>query len=116
MLPDGASLQRTDAAMKEVERVVSQFDAVQNSTVISGYSMLTSSTLQPNAGFVFLQLKDWDERPEREDHATNVVRRLNAAFATGVKGGVAFAFGPPAIPGLGTGAGFSMGSSATAAW
>jgi HAE1 family hydrophobic/amphiphilic exporter-1 len=37
-----------------------------------------------------------------------VVRRLNADFATRIKEGVAFAFGPPAIPGLGTGSGFTM--------
>ncbi len=107
LLPDGASLQRTDAVMRDVERVVGQIDAVQNSTAIAGFSML-SGIFQPNAGFVFIQLKDWDERPDREDHATSVVRRLNAGFATQVTGGIAFAFGPPAIPGLGTGSGFSM--------
>ena len=107
LLPDGASLQRTDVVMRDVERIVGQIDAVQNSTAIAGYSML-SGIFQPNAGFVFIQLKDWDERPNREDHAASVVRRLNAAFATQVTGGIAFAFGPPAIPGLGTGSGFSM--------
>ena len=69
---------------------------------------MLSGIFQPNAGFVFIQLKDWNDRPDREDHATSVVRRLNAAFGTQVMGGVAFAFGPPAIPGLGTGSGFSM--------
>ena len=107
LLPDGASIQRTDTVMRDVEQIVGEIDAVQNSTAIAGFSMLTG-IFQPNAGFVFIQLKDWNERPDREDHATNVVRRLNAAFATRVTGGVAFAFGPPAIPGLGTGSGFSM--------
>ena len=58
LLPDGASLQRTDIVMRDVERVVGQIDAVQNSTAIAGYSML-SGIFQPNAGFVFIQLKDW---------------------------------------------------------
>jgi len=36
------------------------------------------------------------------------VRRMNADFAGRIKEGVAFAFGPPAIPGLGTGSGFTL--------
>jgi HAE1 family hydrophobic/amphiphilic exporter-1 len=107
LLPDGASLQRTDAVMSEVEGIVAELGAVENSTAISGYSILTA-TNQPNAGTIFIQLKDWDERPGEEDHAAAVVRRLNAAFSTRITAGLAFAFGPPAIPGLGTGSGFSM--------
>ncbi|RLA16386.1 MAG: hydrophobe/amphiphile efflux-1 family RND transporter [Gammaproteobacteria bacterium] len=107
MLPDAASLQRTEEVAIEVEAVLAEFDAIENSTVVAGYSML-SGTIQSNAGFVFVQLKDWDQRPEEKDHARNIVRRLNAAFAQGVKGATAFAFGPPAIPGLGTGSGFTM--------
>jgi HAE1 family hydrophobic/amphiphilic exporter-1 len=107
LLPDGASLQRTDAVMSEVEGIVAELDAVENSTAISGYSILTA-TNQPNAGTIFIQLKDWDERPGEKDHAAAVVRRLNTAFSTRITAGLAFAFGPPAIPGLGTGSGFSM--------
>jgi HAE1 family hydrophobic/amphiphilic exporter-1 len=107
MLPDAASLQRSDEVMKQVERIVGGIDAIENSTALAGYSMLTG-TNQSNSGFVFIQLKDWDERPDARDHATNVVRRLNAAFSQQIQGGIAFAFGPTAIPGLGTGSGFSM--------
>ena len=38
----------------------------------------------------------------------SLVRRLNVDFTARIKEGVAFAFGPPAIPGLGTGSGFTM--------
>jgi HAE1 family hydrophobic/amphiphilic exporter-1 len=107
MLPDGASLQRTNEVMLEVEQIVQDLSAVKNSTAIAGFSMLTA-TNQSNMGFVFIQLEDWDDRPEEEDHAVNVVRRLNATFAEKIQSAVAFAFGPPAIPGLGTGSGFSM--------
>jgi HAE1 family hydrophobic/amphiphilic exporter-1 len=107
MLPDAASLQRTEEVIRDVERIVMELPAVENVVTIAGYS-LVSSTVQPNSGFVFVQLKDWDERPDVQDHARNVVRRLNAAFAMRIQQGVAVAFGPPAIPGLGTGAGFSM--------
>ena len=107
MLPDGASLQRTDEVMRQVERIVGSIDAIENYTALSGYSMLTG-TNQSNSGFVFIQLKHWDQRTDARDHANNVVRRLNQGFAQQIQGGIAFAFGPPAIPGLGTGSGFSM--------
>ncbi|MFT6051875.1 MAG: hydrophobe/amphiphile efflux-1 (HAE1) family protein [Halioglobus sp.] len=107
IMPDGASLQRTDAVMKKVEGILSQYDAIENANVIAGFSIL-SGTLQSNAGMAFIQLKDWGERTDSADHASMLVRRLNADFAVGIKEGVAFAFGPPAIPGLGTGSGFTM--------
>ena len=107
IMPDGSSLQRTDAAMAQMETILAEYEEIENATVIAGYNLL-SSTLQPNGGTAFLQLKDWDERPDPENHAREIVRRLNADFATRIKAGVGFAFGPPAIPGLGTGSGFSI--------
>ena len=107
MLPDAASLQRTEETMRVVEKLVAEIDAVENATIVSGYSMLTG-TVQPNAGFVFIQLKDWDERSHIKDHAKYVAMRLNWAFLLHVDSARAFSFGPPAIPGLGTGSGFTM--------
>jgi len=107
ILPDGASLERTDAMLAKVEKIIAREEAIENTTVVSGYSLLTG-TLQSNSGFIFMQLRDWDERPDSEDSAAAITRRLNAALAGEVIEGVAFAFGPPAIPGLGTGSGFSI--------
>jgi hydrophobe/amphiphile efflux-1 (HAE1) family protein len=107
LLPDAASIQRSGDVMEQVEAIVLGIDAVQNVTSIAGYSLLTG-TVSPNAGFIFVQLRDWDDRPDKKDHAANVVRRLNAAFGAELKQGIAFAFGPPAIPGLGKGSGFSI--------
>ncbi len=106
-LPDAASLERTTEVMRDVEKILAEYDAIESYTTANGFSMLTNTT-QSNAGFVFIQLREWDERPDVEDHARNIVRRLNRDFMTRVTEGVAFAFGPPAIPGLGTGSGFSM--------
>ncbi len=75
IMPDATSLQRTDVVMKQVEDILSEYDAIQNATVIAGYSIL-SGTLQPNAGMAFIQLKDWDERGDKADHAASVVQRL----------------------------------------
>jgi HAE1 family hydrophobic/amphiphilic exporter-1 len=106
-LPDSASLQRTEQVMAQVDNIIAEFDAIESYTSVSGFSMLTNTT-QSNAGFIFVQLKDWEDRPDAHDHAQNIVRRLNAAFSTRITEAIAFAFGPPAIPGLGTGSGFTL--------
>ena len=108
IMPDGASLQRTDQVMAQMEEIIAEYgDSVQNATSIAGYSIV-SGTLQPNAGMSFIQLRDWEFRPDPEQHANEIVRQLNAQFARRISGGIGFAFGPPAIPGLGTGSGFTM--------
>jgi HAE1 family hydrophobic/amphiphilic exporter-1 len=59
----------------------------------------------PNNAFFFLSLKDWSER---DLTAREVIQKLNGILAMRIKGAQAFTFGPPAIPGLGNGAGFSI--------
>jgi HAE1 family hydrophobic/amphiphilic exporter-1 len=58
-------------------------------------------------GFFFVQLKEWKERGT-EHTAAIVTQALNKAFSEEIREGAVLAFGPPAIPGLGTGAGFTM--------
>ena len=105
-LPDAASLQRTDRAATKVEAILAAEPAVQSYTVVTGYSMLAGASATNNAT-VFVQLKDWEDRPDQADLATNVAHRLNGKLSQ-INEGIAIAFGPPAIPGLGTGSGFSM--------
>jgi HAE1 family hydrophobic/amphiphilic exporter-1 len=106
-LPDAASLERTDAAMKKVEAILAKNEAVEGFNTISGYSLITSAYAS-NMGFFFVQLKPWEERKTEESHANGVVAALNKAFAQQIPEAGVVAFGPPAIPGLGTGAGFTM--------
>src|SRR5262249_54867071 len=48
------------------------------------------------------------DRHTAEDHSNGVVAALNKAFAQTIPEAAVVAFGPPSIPGLGTGAGFTM--------
>jgi len=102
-LPDAASLQRTDAVTKQIEKIIEGIPEVEYTTTAAGYSMLSGSVL-PNGGFIFLSLSDWSER---DLTANEVVQKLNRLFAQ-IKGAQVFAFGPPAIPGLGNGSGFTL--------
>ena len=106
-LPDAASLERTDAAMRKAEAVLEKNEAIEGFNTISGYSLLTSA-YSSNMAFFFVQLKPWHERHTPESHSSGVVAALNRAFAQQIPEGQVLAFGPPAIPGLGTGAGFTF--------
>lgn len=103
-LPDAASLQRTDAVSKKVEKIIQQFPEVEYVTTAAGFSLLSGS-YSSNSGFIFISLKDWNER---ESTAEELAQKLNKALYVGVNEGQVFAFGPPAIPGLGSGSGFTM--------
>ena len=58
-----------------------------------------------NTGFLFVGLRDWSERDRT---ASEIIASINKKLYFEVKDAQAFAFGPPAIPGLGSGSGFSM--------
>ncbi|MBC2745364.1 MAG: efflux transporter outer membrane subunit, partial [Desulfosarcina sp.] len=103
-LPDAASLQRSDAVTKKVEKIIQKYEEVEYVTAATGFSMISGS-MSSNAAFVFVSLKDWNVR---EKTANDVVAALNREFFMGVNEAQVFAFGPPAIPGLGSGSGFTM--------
>lgn len=106
-LPDASSLQATDALAKRVEQILLDTPGVESVSTVTGFSLL-SGAYATNTGFFFVSLKPWEERTAPGEHAFEIINRLNAQFAKEISGASAFAFGPPAIPGLGTGSGFSM--------
>jgi HAE1 family hydrophobic/amphiphilic exporter-1 len=103
-LPNAASLQRSDVIARQVEEIVMDDPDVKYITNATGFSLLSGS-MSSNNGFMFVTLNDWSERSRT---AKDVIRDLNIKFARLIKGAQTFAFGPPAIPGLGNGSGFSI--------
>jgi len=103
-LPDAASLQRADVVTKKVEQIIGQFDQVDYVTSATGFSLLSGS-FSSNSAFIFVSLKDWGDRDETADE---VVAMLNQVFFMQINEAQVFAFGPPAIPGLGNGSGFTL--------
>ena len=65
-LPDGASLERTDAVAKKVRDILQATPGVQIAGFISGLNFLTNAA-QSNSAVEFAVLKPWSERgPDRE--------------------------------------------------
>ncbi len=106
-LPDGSSLERTDAVCRSVEEILKENEAIGSYNTVTGYSMINTAYAS-NTGMFFVSLKPWEERTEHEEHVFRVMAALNRQFALRVPEATVFAFGPPAIPGLGTGAGFNF--------
>ena len=106
-LPDASSLQRTDEVCRKVEAILADTKGVDNYTTLAGYSLITGVS-GPNTGFFFVSLKPWEERPDKQERSFEMIAALNKRFAMEVPEAIVVAFGPPAIPGLGTGAGFTF--------
>ena len=105
-LPDAASLQRTDEASRKVEAILARTPGVAGFTTINGFSLL-SGVSNTYSAFFFITLKPWSDRKAPEEHADALLRSLNRELST-VREGFAFAFAPPAIPGIGASGGVTF--------
>jgi HAE1 family hydrophobic/amphiphilic exporter-1 len=105
-LPNAASLQRTDEAARRIERILAQTPGVEYTTSVVGFSLLSFVQTSYNA-FFFVTLKPWDERKTIEEQYRVIMARLYMELSQ-IPEGIAFAFPPPAIPGVGTSGGFTF--------
>jgi len=105
-LPKAASLQRTEETILKVSKMVRAIPAVEYTTEAAGFSML-STVRNTFSGFIWVALKDWSRRTRPEEKLEAVMQRVNGELAK-VPGAQAFAFSPPAIPGIGSAGGVTF--------
>jgi multidrug efflux pump len=105
-LPDAASLERTDQACRKIEDFLSKTPGVQYTTSVIGFSLL-SLAQNTYSAFFFVTFKPWSERTKPEEQYQAIKAHINKALS-GLSEGIAFAFPPPAIPGVGTSGGFTF--------
>src|SRR5690606_32494430 len=105
-LPQAASLQRTDEAARRVEEVLKATPGVESYTSVIGFSLLSTVRSTYNA-FFFVTLKNWSERTRPEEQYAAIRGHLNRELAA-ISEGIAYAFAPPSIPGIGTSGGFTF--------
>src|SRR5512137_1260404 len=105
-LPNAASLERTSAVARQAEELITKTPGVKYCSSIIGYSML-SGVANTYSSFFFITLEEWALRksPEQSYEAikANLTRELG-----GLTEAIAFAFPPPAIPGVGTSGGVTF--------
>jgi HAE1 family hydrophobic/amphiphilic exporter-1 len=105
-LPVAASLDRTAAVSDKLDEIFKTTPGIKYYTGVAGFSLLSLVTTTYN-GFYFITLEDWEQRNKHGLTAEVIIRQLNQKLA-GVAEAQAFAFAPPAIPGIGTSAGVTF--------
>ena len=107
-LPDGASLERTDAVVSRMTALARNDPGVAHTIGLPGYSVLTSNNIS-NAGGMFIILKPFEERAGKVDlGADAVLARLHKAFFQEIEEARIGIFGAPPVDGLGSTGGFKM--------
>ena len=105
-LPDGASLNRTEGATRQLQDILTAREGVSDVIIVNGYSMLNGGQ-GSNAALVIATLQNWSERQTPELRVGALLRGVSAEFAR-IPSASIIAFNPPPIPGLGAGAGVEM--------
>ena len=105
-LPLAASLDRTAAVNDKLDKIFKTQPGIKYYTGVAGFSLLSLVTTTYNS-FYFITLEDWDARHKAGLTAEVIIRQLNQKLA-GVAEAQAFAFSPPAIPGIGTSGGVTF--------
>jgi hydrophobe/amphiphile efflux-1 (HAE1) family protein len=104
-LPGGASVGRTSEVMRQAEAIVKEDPAVAEYTSIIGLNFIDNYS-QPNAGFMVVTFKPFEERKSADLGAREVIARLRTKFRE-IQTGTVVPLAPPPIVGLGTGGGFT---------
>ncbi len=102
-LPEGASLDRSEAVARRVSEIALETEGVAHAAAFVGFNAL-QRTNTPNVGTVFILFDDFDER---ERSAEEIAAELNGKLAS-IKEGFAVTFMPPPVFGLGAGSGYSL--------
>jgi HAE1 family hydrophobic/amphiphilic exporter-1 len=105
-LPDGASLQRTQAALEKVGETARGIPGVHQVITIAGVSPLDNNASLANAGVAYVMLKDWDERGKGQD-LRSLYETVSRALG-GLDEARVLVLPPPPIQGIGNAAGFTM--------
>jgi hydrophobic/amphiphilic exporter-1 (mainly G- bacteria), HAE1 family len=102
-LPEASSLQRTNAVMRKIDEILKNQPGILYYNAISGFSIL-SQTSSSRSGVYFCLLRPYGQRNTLGMQAGAIVASLNGKLA-GLPDAQAFAFLPPAIPGIGQASG-----------
>jgi HAE1 family hydrophobic/amphiphilic exporter-1 len=102
--PAGASLEYTAGVARQAEKIILSDPDVMTLFSVMGFSFGGAA---PNAGIMFVRLKEFEDRPGDEHSLRAVLGRLSGPLF-GIPGAIIVGFPPPSIPGLGRFGGFEF--------
>lgn len=101
--PSGATLERTEEVMNEIDKAALQIKEVESSSSLAGFSMMTDG-VGASFGMATINLKPWEERKATAD---DIIDELKEKTKNIQDADIQF-FPPPAVPGFGNASGFEM--------
>ena len=106
VLPDGASLERTEQIASRFEAFAKEVPGVRSVVSLGGLNLLTN-TYDSNAASFITVLEPWSEREEASKSVQSILTAFQRELASYPEA-VGFAFNPPPIPGIGTSGGLQL--------
>ncbi|MCE9565555.1 MAG: multidrug efflux RND transporter permease subunit [Planctomycetes bacterium] len=107
VLPDAASLGRTEEQMRLMEEVARKTPGVKNTVTVSGQSILLG-TNAPNFGTLYVMLDEFPKRLSHELSADAIAAKLQTELGQAVQGSEITILGAPPVDGLGNAGGFKL--------
>lgn len=104
-MPPATSLDKTEATLAKVDKILAANPAVESRTEILGYSFIAGGG--NTYGTFIIKLKDWSEREKGQD-ATSVLGQLYGAVGQQIKDATVMMFQPPMISGYSVTSGFEL--------
>jgi multidrug efflux pump len=105
-LPDGASLDRSEAVIRRMSEIGLKQPGVQDAVAFPGLS-ISGFSVAPNAGIVFFCLKPFEERKAANLSGPAIAMALNQQFSS-IQDAFILTVPPPPVNGLGQIGGFKM--------
>ena len=106
-LPDSASLQRTQDAMRRAEQIALKEAGVAHAVTISGQSFLLNAN-GSNLGTMFVVLDEFDKRKSPDLYASVILKKLNAELDKELEEARVAVLGAPPVDGIGSAGGFKL--------
>lgn len=101
--PPGSTVDRTEAVLDQVERIVKKMPESDNISTLAGYSLM-SDISGSSYGMAMINLKAWDDRGRGVDAVIADLRKQSSSISDAQ---IEY-FAPPTVPGFGNAAGFEM--------
>jgi len=102
-LPEASSTQRSVSRLHEMMNLLDSIPEVGHYAALGGLNVVSFAN-KSNSGTIFVQLKPWDDRKLTSEELVGVIQKKMGRF----KEANVVVIRPPAVPGLGTTAGFSF--------
>ncbi len=101
--PVGATLERTETVMKEIDDVAKTIEEIESTSTLAGFSMMTDGS-GASFGMSTISLKAWKDREKTADDIIAILQEKTSH----IKDAEIQFFPPPTVPGFGNASGFEL--------